>query len=177
MSTRPNHPPRDTDTHVPMEPVAQPGYYPDYDVISQQNAWDDATRKVVLSRLQSRPSLQFFNPAEAEMMLLVCDHIIPQDDRDADHRIEIIPVIDERLHKKRTAGYRYETMPPDDEAYRLFLQALDLMSRHNHGKQFSGLSWREQELILQSINKGKPLEGAGEIWLRLPVHQIWTLFV
>jgi hypothetical protein len=41
------------------------------------------------------------------------DRLIPQDDRDAEHRIPIVPQIDNRLFTGRMDGYRYDDMPPD----------------------------------------------------------------
>jgi hypothetical protein len=169
--------PLDAETRKPLKPRPQPGYYPGYDVVSQQSFWDGATRELVLKRLNPAPPLRFFNPQEAELMRVVCDHILPQDDRDPGHRIEIVPNIDERLFNKKGPGYCYENMPPDDEAYRLFLQALELMGQANYGRPFLDLTWREQEEILQALNKGKPQEGAGEIWKRLSVPVMWTLLV
>ena len=169
--------PLDADTREPLDPRPQPGYYPGYDVLSQQKFWDAATREAVLERLTPPGSLRFFKPHEAELMRIVCDHILPQDDRDPKYRIPIVPKIDQRLFEKKGPGYRYEDMPPDDEAYRLFLHALEQMAQENYGRAFLELTWREQEEMFQALNRGEPKPGAGEIWKHLPVPRMWTLLV
>ena len=49
----------------------------------------------------------------------------PRDDRDAAHKIPIVPWIDKRLYENRHDGYRFADMPPDREAFRLGLQAIE----------------------------------------------------
>ena len=44
--------------------------------------WDDATRKVVLDRVANVPPIRFFSPDQARLLETVCNHILPQDDRD-----------------------------------------------------------------------------------------------
>ena len=94
--------------------TAQPGYYPGYSTLRQQAYWDAATREVVRKRVEEVPSIRFFDEQEAGFMSIVCDHLLPQDDRDLAHRIPVLPYIDERLFEGRTPGYRFESMPPDD---------------------------------------------------------------
>jgi hypothetical protein len=114
--------PVDLRTGQPLKPREQPGYYPGFRTLDQANFWDAATREVVHKRVQEIPPLRFFNPDEARLMKVVCEHLLPQDDRDPEHRVPILPFIDERLYERRTPGYRFETMPPDGDAYRLGLQ-------------------------------------------------------
>ncbi|MFN2475198.1 MAG: gluconate 2-dehydrogenase subunit 3 family protein [Chthoniobacterales bacterium] len=167
--------PVDPRTGQPLPPRAQPGYYPGYSTLKQQSFWDAATREVVRKRLHEIPPIRFFNTEEARLMEIVCEHLIPQHDRDSEHRIPLLPFIDERLHQRRTAGYRFEDMPPDAEAYRLGLQAIQKMSEAQHQRRFADLSWREQDDLLKSIHDAKPMPGAEEIWKRMPVHRYWGL--
>ena len=169
--------PIDPRTDLPLKPRAQPGYYPGFSTLSQESFWDAATREVVRQRVHEVPPIRFFNSEEARLMQTVCEHLLPQDDRDAKHRIPILPFIDERLHHGRTPGYRFEDMPPDGDAYRLGLQAIEQMSRTNHQRAFAELSWREQDELLKSIHDAKPLSGAEEIWKGMPIHRYWGLVV
>lgn len=168
--------PVDPLTGKPLEAKAQPGYYPGYSTLSQQAFWDAATRAIVLDRLREAPPIRFFSAEEASFLQTVCDHILPQDDRDLEHRIPIVPLIDKRLYEKRIDGYRFEDMPPDGEAYRLGLEAINQMARELFRRDFLKLSWREQEELLQLIHDGKP-KGAQKVWARLPVHRYWALLV
>lgn len=169
--------PVDPHTDKPLPNRAQPGYYPGFSTLGQQSFWDAATRNVVRERMLNLPPIRFFTPEEAALMQLLCEHVLPQDDRDAAHRIPILPFIDERLHTGRTPGYRFEDMPPDGDAYRLGLQAIERMSQTIHGKGFSELDWRTQDELLKSIHDGEPLPGAEEIWSQMPVHRYWGLVV
>lgn len=163
-------------TGRPLLPRAQPGYYPGFSTLSQQRFWDDATRAVVLKRVQEVPPIRFFTPEEATLLRAVLARILPQDDRDAEHRIPILPALDERLHAGRIDGYRYEDMPPDGEAYRLGLRAIEAIARHMHGQPFVDLGPREQDEVLKTIHDGQPPAGE-EIWRRMPVKRYWAMLM
>lgn len=168
--------PLDPRTMRPLAPRAQPGYYPGFSTLGQQSFWDAATREVVRKRVEEIPPIRFFEPHEAQLMQVICDHLLPQDDRDAAHRIPILPFIDERLFLGKTPGYRFESMPPDGDAYRLGIKAIEQMAQANFQREFLDLIWREQEDILKSIHDAEPMKGAKEIWgNRLPIHRYFAL--
>ncbi len=154
----------------------QPGYYPGFETLSQRKFWDAATRDVVLERVNNVPPIRFFTPEETRLMEAICDRVIPQDDRDPIRRIPIVPRIDERLFLNRLDGYRFEDMPPDQEAYRLGIKAIDEIARHLHNRSFIELAPLEQDLILKSLHDGKPA-AAQQIWQKMPVPRFWTLLV
>ncbi len=163
-------------TKQPLPPRPQPGYYPGFSTLSQKSSWDEATRKVVLDRVESPPLLTFFSEAQAALLRAVCDRILPQDDRDAAHRIPIINGIDKRLAEGRTDGYRYAKMPPDPDAYTLGLQAIDAAAQARFGKEFQALGTLDQDQILKNLHDGKP-DGGEDIWDKMPVHRFWMLLV
>jgi hypothetical protein len=167
--------PIDPRTGEPLKPRVQPGYYPGLSTLGQQMFWDAATRELVHKRVHEIPPIRFFKPEETRLMEILCEHLMPQDDRDLGYRIPILPFIDERLYEGRTPGYRFEVMPSDGDAYRLGLQAIQQISRANHLRNFTELSWREQDELLKSIHDAKPMTGAEEIWQRMPVHRYWEL--
>lgn len=161
---------------VPNGPKSQPGYYPNFSTLAQQRFWDTRTREVILDRVHHLPSIRFFTPSEAVLLKAICDHILPQEDRDDIHKIPILPRIDERLYEGRYDGYRFADMPPDREAYRLGLTAVEVIANHLYGRGFTALTSHEQDLIMRSLHDAKP--GAGnEIWKRLPVHRFWMMLV
>ena len=168
--------PIDPITHEPLKPKAQPGYYPGYQSLDQRANWDSATRAIILERLIEPPSIRFFSQDEAQLLEIVCDHIVPQDDRDLAHRISIVPYIDRRLYEKRTSGQRFEDMPPDGEAHRLGLKAINQMAQELFEKHFPDIRWSEQEVLLESVHDGKPA-GALNMWERMPVHRYWQMLV
>jgi hypothetical protein len=154
----------------------QPGYYPGFSTLAQQSFWDEATRRVVLARVEEPPSIQFFSPEELPVITAVLDRLIPQDDRDAAHRIPVVNYIDGRLHANRIDGYRYEDMPPDREAYHLGLRGIDATARHMHGKPFVELSTAQQDEVLWTIHRAEP-PGGDDIWENLPPDRFWILLM
>lgn len=168
--------PTDPRTGDPIAPMSQPGYYPGYSTLRQKSFWDAETRSLVLERINKVPAIRFFSPSESELMRQVCEHIIPQSDRDAARRISIVNFVDNRLFENRIDGYRYQNMPRDQEAYRLGLQAIDQIANRLHGCGFCRLNSLDQDRILKSLHDGKP-EAEHEIWNRLPLHRFWMLLV
>ena len=168
--------PTNAQTGQPLAPRAQPGYYPGFSTLGQQRFWDAATRNVVLKRVRETPTYRFFTPDEARLLVAVCARIVPQDDRDAAHRVPIAPRIDERLASGRIDGYRYEGMPPDGEAHRLGLHAIDAIARQLFDQLFLDLIAGRQERVLQTIHDGKPPAG-DDIWRRMSVQRYWMLLV
>lgn len=165
--------PVDPATGEPIPPRAQPGYYPRFQVLSQQAFWDEATRRVVLDRVENVPEIRFFSAAEATLLEAVFNRLLPQDDRDEAHRIPLVPYVDERLFSGKGDGYRYEEMPDDPDVYRLALAAFDAMANELHAKCFVALDVSEQDAILESIHEGRPL-GDVERWRLLPARRVFA---
>lgn len=152
------------------------GYYPGFETLSQQAFWDEATRNTVLDRVANVPKLRFFTALEIPIIQTVFDHILPQDDRPPEKKIPILPFVDQRLYTNRIDGYRFASMPSDQEAYRRGIAAIEEMSHTLHSCGFVDLVPMEQDKLLKSIHDGKP-EAAHKIWKHLPVHRFWMLLV
>ena len=73
--------PVDPATRQARPQMEQPGYYPGFRTLGQQNFWDEATRRKVLDRVHKIPALRFFNPEEARLLETIAGHLLPQDDR------------------------------------------------------------------------------------------------
>jgi len=166
----------DPSDRLPIARKETPGYYPGFHTLDQQKFWDEATRKVVLDRVADIPPIRFFSAAEAATMTAVIARILPQDDRAESTRIPILPAIDERLYLNRIEGYRYEDMPPDQEAYRLAIRAIEAMAQQLYRKSFSALKTMYQEALLQSLHDNKPLV-AKELWQGLDLKRFWAMLV
>lgn len=167
---------RDSKSGRPMTPKQQPGYYPGYDIMSQKNFWDATTRQVVEDRLYNVPEIRFFTEEELLTITAICDRILPQDDRTPERKIPIVPFIDERLHKNQIDGYRFADMPPDRDAYRMGIRAIDETARKIHQQPFVDLDPLKQEFILKSIHDGKKL-AAHDIWEKMSIDRFWHLLV
>jgi hypothetical protein len=159
-----------------LRDLDQPGYYPGYSTLAMKKSWDEATRNAVSERVEKTPPIRFFSPQEAALLDAVIDRLMPQDDRSSERTIPILPVIDERLYRNSLNGFRYEDMPPDREAYRLGLKAIDQMARSRFKEPFIKLDVHRQELILKSLHDGHP-DPEHRIWRRMPVHRFWALLM
>lgn len=168
--------PVDPETGQPIAPRAQPGYYPGFSTLAQQRFWDEATRQVVVRRVRHVPPLRFFTPDEARLAGAICDRVLPQDDRDAAHRIPILAHIDERLFENRIEGYRYEDMPPDQEAYRLALVGIEAVAHALYGRLFVELEPLEQDNVLLTLHDDDPPAGR-DVWERVPPRRFWPMLV
>ncbi len=109
-------------------------------------------------------------------MQAVCDRLLPQDDRDDEHKVPVVNYIDDRLYNRRIDGYRFEGMPPDHEAHRLGLQAIEAIARQMYDQPFLQLDQTQQDSVLQSIHDGKPPAGQ-EIWQKMSMKHFWMLIV
>ncbi len=163
-------------TGQPLAPREQPGYYQGYQTLRQQKFWDEATRKVVLARVQTQQKIEFFNELEARTMSAVVDRILPQEDRLPERQIPILPSLDHRLAIGKIQGYRYEDMPSDGEAYKIGARAFELMAQRLHGCSFDALPTLEQEKLIESIHDADPAE-AREEWAKMNVDRFWTMLV
>lgn len=168
--------PVDPKTGQPIPPRPQPGYYPGYSTLSQQAFWDKATRDLVLKRVHEVPEIRFFTSDECAAMVAIADRVIPQDDRDDEHKIPIVPFIDERLYVNKIDGYRYATMPSDQDAYRLGIQAIQAIADHLYVKKFQELRSDQQDYVLETIHDEVPPAG-DQLWERMPVRRFWQMLL
>ena len=168
--------PRDPATGEPLPPTREPGYYPGFSTLSQSAFWDKATRDLIARRVGDPPSRSFFTEPEWLFWTAVFAHILPQTDRTPDRQVPILPVVDHRLAINQTAGYRYEDMPPDQEAYRLGHQAIDAEAQARFAAPFLDLPHLQQDQVLEALAHSKP-KAARDIWKKMSIERFWQLLV
>lgn len=168
--------PRDPATGEALPQTPQPGYYPGFSTMSQKAFWDEATRNVVTMRVEQTPPIRYFTPEQARFWRAVFDHLIPQHDRTPDRRIPIVEPLDQRLYRNESIGYRYESMPPDREAFRLGEEAINAEARQRYGGAFLDLPQQQQDLVLQAIHDKKPA-AAPAIWKQMSVGRFWQILM
>jgi hypothetical protein len=168
--------PRNSSTGGPLPPKDQPGYYPGYSTLSQKAYWDQATRDLVVNRVECTPRIRYFTEEQVRFWRAVLDHIVPQSDRTRERRIPLLERLDERLFQNRGAGYRYANMPQDREAYRLAEIAIDEESQARYNGKFVDLPHLPQELVLKAVHDGKP-QAAKPIWTEMSIGRFWLLLM
>ena len=154
----------------------QPGYYPGYSTLSQKGYWDEATRKVVLKRVNEVPPIRFFRAEEAGFWNIVFEHLLPQSDRVPETRISIVNLVDHRLDINQSQGYRFEDMPSDREAYRLGMKAIDEEATARFQRNFVKCSYPQREEVMKAIHDGQPAAGS-DIWQTMSVHRFWQMIM
>jgi hypothetical protein len=139
--------------------------YPDYDVLAKRwsPSWNAATRRVVDERLAVAREPRFFNAAEWQTLQAMCDRILPQPTERA--KVPLPAYVDQKLFEHKLDGYRYASLPPQDEAWRRGLAALDAEAREAHGQPFHLLTARLQDELLAHMQQGQL---AGAAWGGMP---------
>ena len=160
-----------SDTDLPLPPEKGGGRFPGFNVLTQSEHWDEATRSAVADRMHDLPPIRFFTPAEEAAAMVVLDQLMYQRSAPGEARIELVRMVDSRLAEDETDGWHYDDMPDDGAAWRLSLAALDDDAEAVFGRSAARLEWDDQTRLLASIN-GSP----DEHWHELPRKRIWDLW-
>ena len=91
------------------------GRYPEYDVLSEADHWDEVTRRVVLDRVANVPAIRFFDHREERTLAAFCDVVTAQE---AELLIPVLNYIDEKLFEGKRDGWQYHDLPEDGEVWR-----------------------------------------------------------
>jgi hypothetical protein len=142
--------------------------FPGYHVMDQVGHWDEATAAVVAERLGMMPDVRFFTPHEEATANALFDQLLNQFD---EPRIPVVNLVDDRLANQRTDGWHYETMPPDGEAWKQSLAALDAQCRQQFGADFADASREDQAQILQDLH-----DRGCDDWQGFSAQQLWSLW-
>ncbi|MGH3829651.1 MAG: gluconate 2-dehydrogenase subunit 3 family protein [Pseudonocardiaceae bacterium] len=146
------------------------GRYPDYDVLSTTDTWDEATKKVVLARLEPPGPMRFFTVEQQPTLRAFCDTVLAQD---TDPRVPVPEMIDTKLADGKLDGYQYADMPDDRDTWRLVLAGLDHTAKVGYqGADFAACEVTRREAIVGEFAKGRL---AGGPWERLNVTRAWSV--
>lgn len=133
--------------------------FPGYDVLAKRDtpSWNRATREAVDRRLAVPREPRFFSAAEFETLAAVCDRILPQP-ADRAEPVPLAAYVDAKITEGQLDGYRYNALPPQGEAWRIGLAALDHEAQARHGAPFHRLGPGERDALLRAMQRGE-LEG------------------
>lgn len=105
------------------------------------------TRRALLERLDATPAAPAFFDADAyETFAAACARLVPS--TGLDRAVDVAPSIDARLAKGTGDGWRYAALPPDGEAFRRGVAALDAAAAGAHAERFCDLAGADQDAIL-----------------------------
>ena len=144
--------------------------YPGYDVLSKRysQSWNEQTRRVIDRRLAVAREPGFFTAVEWQVLTAVCDRIMPQPQ--GRPPVPLAAFVDQKIANGMLDGYRYATLPPQGEAWRRGLAALDEAARTAHTLGFCDLSPEQQDDLLRGMQRG---ELVGPAWGGMPCQQFF----
>lgn len=116
-----------------------------------------ATRAAVQGRLDAPANYapQLLAPKTYALLEAVAARLLPQPDR-PDQPIPLAPALDQRLAAGRADGWRYDTLPPDREAFRLGLGGIQEIAQVLFQADFTSLNTEQQDAVLQALAEGHP---------------------
>lgn len=129
--------------------------YPGYDVLNKRHtpSWNDATRKVIDARLAVSRDPDFFAQEEWRILVAVCDRIMPQPaDRPP---VPLAGYIDQRMRDDIRVGFRNAALPPQGEAWKRGLHALNAEALDAHDTAFDRLAADQQDDLLHRAEDGR----------------------
>jgi hypothetical protein len=142
------------------------GRYPDYDVLEETGHWDEATRAVVLDRVERIPPIRFFDEREAATLGAFCDLVLAQD---SEPLVPVLAMVDEKLFEKKGEGYRHADMPSDPQAWREVARMLDSAAAEQGTESFAAAEREARLRIIARFSEGR-LD-----WDGCPVEKAWGL--
>ncbi|MHB1929032.1 MAG: gluconate 2-dehydrogenase subunit 3 family protein [Acidimicrobiales bacterium] len=146
------------------------GRYPDFDVFDAEGTWDEATTRVVKGRLHMEGPLRFFGAGEAATLRAFCDVAVAQD---ADPRVPVPEMIDDKLAAGRLDGYQYADMPDDRDTWHLVLAGLDEVAGSRYGRAtFAACDPEGRHAIVGDLAAARL---AGGSWDKLNVKRAWSV--
>ena len=139
--------------------------YPGYDVMAKRwtPSWNEPTRRAVDHRLAVPREPRFFTPAEWRTLEAVCGRILPQPPDRAP--VPLAAYVDQKMHDGELDGYRYAQLPPQAEAWKRGLAALDQDAQAQYHAAFERLAPDQQDALLQRMQRG---ELSGPAWGDMP---------
>lgn len=145
--------------------------FPGFNVLDQSAHWDDATRAAITGRMHAVPPVRFFTIEEEAAAKSLFDQLLDQQPSSGEEIVDVVRMVDSRLAEDETDGWHYDTMPPDGDAWRRSLAALDEDAYAAHGTAFAYCDWEEQHALLLAIQTSEE-----KTWHGLPRAQVWSLW-
>jgi len=145
------------------------GRYPDYDVLASVDEWDAATTQVVQARMNVSAQMTFFHLDEQATLRRLCDVVMAQD---AEPRIPVAELIDQKLRTGHLDGFQYDDMPDDYDTWRLVVSGLEHEARECYAVAFAECDLKDAQRIVSDFATAKLSEGP---WNELNVSRAWSV--
>jgi gluconate 2-dehydrogenase subunit 3-like protein len=124
----------------------------------------------VMARLEQGGELSFFSIEQAPTLRAFADVVLAQD---AEPRVPVVEMVDEKLAAGRLDGYQYEDMPDDRATWQIVLAGLDHSAREWHGSaSFADCDAANREGIVKALASAQLTGGP---WEQLNVSRAWAV--
>ena len=145
--------------------------YEGYDVLDKRDtpSWDDATRTVIDDRIATSDEPAWCTPEQWRTLRALCDVIVPQ--HDDSKPVPLAALVDRKIAKGKSDGYRNARLPALQDAWRIGLAAIDDESVHRHRAVFADLGERERVALVQALEHGTLSRDA---WQGMPSKLFFT---
>lgn len=150
-----------------------PDRYPGYDVLAKRESpsWNEQTRRAIDARLALDPDRhRFFTDAEWPTVRALCARIIAAE-IGAAAQVPLAAMLDEKLAQDARDGYRDSRLPPQREAWRRAVLALDAEALARGGGRFHELEPSAQADLLALCQRGELRDPA---WGDMPPQEFFT---
>lgn len=133
-------------------------HYPTYDVMTQQDHWDDHTQQVVQSRLKEHLMYHFLTKEEVKQLTPIIGDLVG-DDRETIIAY-IVGHIDQSLSSGIGEGQRKAGVPQAKTLLRDGLMAINRSAEKKYGQPIFLLELKERLQLLQDLsqNRAAPVE-------------------
>lgn len=144
-------------------------HYPDYDVMREEDAWDDHTQEIVRKRLGPHPPLRFLAHGEAETLTALAAALV--DDVRGEIIAYVISEIDHGLAAGIGESQRKPGVPPQADLLRRGLAAIEEEARRSYGGLSPMLTPDQRRELLGRVQREEmPANGA---WRGLPQKEFF----
>jgi len=151
----------------PSSEVPVPARFPGYDVLSFTGSWDPVTSDVVLGRLEPPGPLRFFPDGLVRTAGALFDQLL---DQGISPRVPVLQMVDARLARRETDGWRFADMPEDGAAFLASLRGLDAEARAHADGDFAEVDVAAKARILNNVQTSD-----GQ-WHDLQAKHVWSLW-
>jgi hypothetical protein len=149
--------------------MAKRSHYPSYDVMKEQDHWDDHTRSIVAARLVRERDYRFLTDAEAEVLRAWCSRVV--DDSRGDIIQYVLGHIDETLYGNAGESQRKPGVPPAGDLIRSGIAAVNAAALARHAHPFFKLKEEEQEQLMNETSLG--IAEPASVWGAVPQRELF----
>ncbi|MTI79410.1 MAG: gluconate 2-dehydrogenase subunit 3 family protein [Firmicutes bacterium] len=143
--------------------------YPKYDVLKEQEHWDEHTREIVKKRLGPFPKNNFLSDHEADMILSIAMHIV------YDNRKDILDYVvhhmDTTISSPIGEDQRKVGTPEQKTLIRQGLKAIDKLAQQQYNASFLEIDPNQQLSLLEDLQKGKAQQLKD--WQQIPQKELF----